>query len=110
MRRAAKIDRNQPEIVEALRKAGAVVEHVHTVPGLFDLIVYHKGKTYSAEIKDGSLVPSRRKLTDDEQKCKERIESVGVKYWIITSIEEALFMIGMDLQSKLSRSINGEQL
>lgn len=90
---AKKVDTNQPEIVEALRKAGAVVEHVHTVPGLFDIIVYFKGETYSVEIKDGSLVPSRRKLTLEEQKCKERIESSGVKYWIIESIGEALEMI-----------------
>lgn len=93
MRRAAKIDRNQPEIVKALRKAGAVVKHVHQVKKLFDIIVCYQGKTYCVEIKDGELPPSSRKLKEGEQECKDDFESVGVKYWIINSIDEALEMI-----------------
>ena len=31
MRRAAKVDANQPEIVQALRKAGCFVQPLHTV-------------------------------------------------------------------------------
>lgn len=93
MRRAAKIDRNQPEIVKALRKAGAVVKHVHQVKKLFDVLVFFQGKIYCVEIKDGELPPSARKLKDGEKECKDDIESVGVKYWIIKSIDEALEMI-----------------
>ena len=92
---AKRVDRNQPEIVKALRRVGAVVKDVHSVPNLFDLLVYFRGKTYNVEIKDGELVPSKRKLTSGEERCKKDLESVGVTYWIITSLDEALKMIGI---------------
>lgn len=87
--RNAKVDSNQKEIVSALRKAGAIVKHVHQLKKLFDILVYYKGKTYSVEIKTSH----KHKLTEGEKECKELIESVGVKYFIITSIDEALEMI-----------------
>ena len=95
MRRAAKVDRNQPEIVKALRKVGAVVKHTHQVKNLFDIIVFYKGGTYCVEIKDGELKPSAKKLTEGELKCKADMESVGCTYWVIESVEDALKMIGL---------------
>jgi Holliday junction resolvase len=89
--RYAKVDNNQPEIVKALRRCGAVVKHVHTVKNLFDIIVYYQGKTYCVEIKQDK----KKKLTKGEMECKQDIESVGVKYWIIYSIKDALNMIGL---------------
>ena len=87
--RNAKVDNNQPEIVAALRKVGAIVKHVHQLKNLFDILVYYNGKTFSVEIK----TDHKKKLTQGELECKIDIESVGVKYWIITSIDEALEMI-----------------
>ena len=67
MRRAARIDRNQPEIVQALRKAGATVQPLHTIgKGCVDILVGYRGANLCMEIKDGLLVPSRRALTADE--------------------------------------------
>jgi hypothetical protein len=52
VRRAAKVDQNQPAIVEAMRSVGAKVEHTHQIGGGFpDLIVWAKGRTFLAEIK-----------------------------------------------------------
>ena len=87
----ARVDKNQKEIVLALRKAGAKVKHVYTVKNLFDILVYYKGITYNVEVKDGL----KSKLTEGEQQCKEDLESVDVKYWIIRSIDDALKMIGI---------------
>ena len=87
----AKVDKNQPEIVEALRRTGAIVKHVHTVKKLFDILVYYNGKTYNVEIKQDKS----KKLTDGELECKTDLESVGVKYWVIYSIDDALKMIGL---------------
>ena len=54
MRRAAKIDRNQPEIVAALRKAGCTVQSLAAVgKGVPDLLVGYQGSTYLMEVKDG---------------------------------------------------------
>jgi hypothetical protein len=63
-RYAAKADRNQPEIVAALRERGATVFPLHTVgAGMLDLLVGYKGRNLLMEVKDGELVPSAQKLT-----------------------------------------------
>ena len=89
MKYHVKADANQPEIVKALRNAGAIVKHVHSVKNLFDILVYYNSKTYNVEIK----TDAKKKLTPGEQERKEDIESAGVKYWVITSIDEALKML-----------------
>lgn len=60
MRRAARVDANQAEVVTALRQAGARV----WIIGLpVDLLVGHRGRLLLMEIKDGSKVQSARKKT-----------------------------------------------
>jgi Holliday junction resolvase len=89
--RFERVDKNQPEIVKALRRCGATVKHVYTVKNLFDILVYYEGITYNVEIKQDR----KKKLTPGEQKCKEDIETAGVKYWVVYSVEDALNMIGI---------------
>ena len=76
--RFERVDDNQKEIVTALRSCGAIVKHVYSVKNLFDILVYYNGITYNVE-----------------KKCKEDIEKVGVKYWVIYSVKDALKMIGI---------------
>lgn len=69
MRRAAKVDDNQAEIVAALRKIGASVQPLHAVgQGCPDLLVGWRGITSLLEVKDGKKPPSARKLTPDQEK------------------------------------------
>lgn len=69
MRRAAKVDANQAEIVAALRKIGASVQPLHAVgAGCPDLLVGWRGITTLLEVKDGKKPPSARKLTEDQVK------------------------------------------
>ena len=93
MRRIARTDSNQQEIVTALRRLGAVVLMTHQLKNCFDILVCFKGSTYMVEIKDGSLSPSQRKLTPGELQFKAKIESVNCKYWVIESVEDALAML-----------------
>lgn len=93
MRRAAKVDSNQPKIVEALRRFGAAVLITSQLKNAFDILVAHKGQLYVVEIKDGNLPPSARKLTSGELKCKAMFESVGVTYHVIKSVDEAIELI-----------------
>ena len=66
-RRAAAVDRNQPEIVDAFRKLGCLVAHTHMVGNGFpDIAVSCGGVPRLVEIKDGKLSPSARKLTPPE--------------------------------------------
>jgi hypothetical protein len=67
LRRAAKVDANQADIVAALRKIGASVQPLHSVgQGCPDLLVGWRGMNTILEIKDGRKPPSARKLTDDQ--------------------------------------------
>lgn len=66
---AKRVDRNQPNIVMALRKAGASVQMLHQIgKGCPDILVGFRGRCYVFEIKDGSRAPSERELTPDERK------------------------------------------
>jgi Holliday junction resolvase len=67
MRRAAKIDANQVQIVSALRAAGASVQSLAGVgKGVPDLLVGFKGQTILMEIKDGAKAKSAQRLTEDQ--------------------------------------------
>lgn len=69
MRRAAKIDDNQPEIVAAFRRMGCTVAITSAVgAGFPDLVVSYRGKNLMVEVKDGSRPPSAQKLTADQEK------------------------------------------
>ena len=87
--RPSKKDLNQDDIIEALEKEGAEVVSIHSLKNAFDIIVYHEGRTFSVEVKNGK----KAKLSEGEIKCKTKIEKAKVKYWIITSVDEALEMI-----------------
>lgn len=94
-RRAAKVDANQPEIVAALRGAGASVEHLHAVGGgCPDILVGHLGVNYLMEIKDGSKPPSKQKLTLDQEKWHPAWRG---SVHIVKSIEDALGVIGVGI-------------
>jgi Holliday junction resolvase len=61
--RAAKVDANQAEIVEALRKRGASVQSLAAVgKGVPDLLVGYAGHTFLLEVKGAN-----GKLTDDQK-------------------------------------------
>lgn len=67
MRRAAKVDANQAEIVAALRGIGATVQPLHSVgAGCPDILCGFRGRNILLEIKDGNKPPSARKLTADQ--------------------------------------------
>ncbi len=82
MRRRARIDENQTDIVDGLRKIGATVLDLSGVgDGCPDLVVGYRGVNFLFEVKDGSKPPSRQKLTADQwqvfQNWKGRIEMVN---------------------------------
>lgn len=88
MRRAARRDDGEDEIVKALREAGAVVRVVTQGDGIPDLLVGYNGFTILMEVKDGTKPPSARKLTEAEEKFF--MEWTGGMLVIVNSVEEAL--------------------
>lgn len=100
MRRAAKIDANQPEIIRALRSIyGVTVTPTHTAgAGFPDLAVGFRGQTFLLEIKDGAKPPSARKLTaDQEQWHREWTGQVAV----VSNVREALEAIGIQFRGEI---------
>ena len=91
MRRANRIDANQNEIVDALRAAGAVVRIISQGEGIPDLLVGYNGFTILMEVKDGDKVPSKRKLTEAEQKFFDEWE--GGLLVIVNNVREAVDML-----------------
>jgi len=92
MRRAARIDGNQTEIVQALRRVGASVSITSMVgSGFPDIVVGFRGVNWLVEIKDGSKPPSRRKLTGDEQTF---FDTWHGQVNVVKNTDEALELIG----------------
>ena len=88
MRRAARVDANQTQIVSALRAAGASVEQLSAVgKGCPDLLVGYRNVNILMEIKDGEKTPSERKLNSDQIVWHRDWKGV---VFLVTSVEEAL--------------------
>ena len=92
MRRAAKVDANQADIVAALRMAGATVQPLHAVgKGCPDLLVGYQRVNYLLEVKDGSKVPSAQKLTEDQVEWHELWRGRSA---VVNDVKSALTAIG----------------
>ena len=91
MRRAAKVDANQAEIVQALRQIGAVVQSLAAVGnGCPDLLVGFRGKNWLLEIKDGSKPPSAQALTPHQVEWHRVWQGHVV---VVNSVESAIAAI-----------------
>jgi len=91
-----KIDDNQTEIVIGLRGIGACVQSLAAIgKGCPDLLVGYRGKIYLMEVKDGSKPPSKRKLTQDEEKWIDHWQRIAqVKVHVVESFDAARKVIG----------------
>ena len=92
MRRAAKVDDNHDEIVQALKTCGAIVQSLAAIgKGCPDLLCAFRGRLFLLEVKDGSKPPSRQRLTDDQLSWHR---SWGTLVDVVNSPEQALRAIG----------------
>ncbi len=108
MRTRAKVDSNQKAIVAALRAHGASVEHIHAIgKGCPDILVGFRGKNFLMELKDGSLSPSKRKLTPDEIDWHRRWAG---EVYVVESADEALIAIGVSFKNLQTDSARKDRL
>jgi hypothetical protein len=93
VRKRAKIDANQAEIVAVLRRAGCTVQSLATIGcGCPDLLVGVRGKNALLEVKDINQPPSKKRLTEDEWEWQRGWKgSVETIY----SAEQALKVLGL---------------
>lgn len=95
MRRAARIDANQNEIVNAARGVGCSVWITSAMgAGAPDLVIGcpRTFQNFMVEVKDGSLSPSRRALTPDEAKFHRDWRG---QICIIESVEQLYRLLGV---------------
>ena len=100
MKRNAKVDKNQPEIVKALKAHGAQVLLTHQIKNAFDILVGFRGELFIMEIKNPEYLPkiydrerSEKQLSEGEHKCMEMFKKVGVPYHIVATKKEAFDII-----------------
>lgn len=95
MRRRARVDANQAEIVKALRKAGALVHVTSGVgSGFPDLVVGWGGRIWLLEVKDYRQTASKRALTPDE-------EAFHLCWWkhgcrVVNNVSDAMILLGVN--------------
>lgn len=96
MRRAAKVDANHNEIVDALRDAGCSVLSLAAVGrGCPDLLVSAAVYPYDLallEIKDGNKPPSQTKLTAKQKTFRDTWNG---PIHVVKSVDEALIAVGI---------------
>ncbi len=91
MRKKARVDANQKEVVKQLRDLGVSVLHTHQLGrGAPDLVLGYINSNYMIELKDGNKTKSQQKLTPDEVQFQE---SWNGNYAVCNSIEQILTLI-----------------
>lgn len=87
--RIRRADDNQKEVVDALRKIGAVVTPIHRLgQGISDLLVSFRQQWWVFEVKN--LKGRGNKLTPDE---KEWVGKQRAPVYIVTSPQEAVNIV-----------------
>lgn len=94
MRKKARVDANQKEIVQELRKRGISVLHTHQLgKGAPDIIVGYMNSNYLIELKDGNKSKSQQRLTKDELDFSLKWRG---SYAVCNSLEQILLLIDYD--------------
>jgi Holliday junction resolvase len=94
MRKKARVDANQKEIVQELRKRGISVLHTHQLgKGAPDIIVGYMNSNYLIELKDGNKSKSQQRLTKDELDFSLKW---GGNYAVCNSLEQILLLLDYD--------------
>ena len=85
MRRAARVDENQRDVVAALRKIGAFVSYLPVGFGVPDLLVGYKGQTFLMEVKNKD---GRNRMTQGQIEFHNRW--IGGALFIVRTPEAAI--------------------
>jgi hypothetical protein len=94
MRRKARIDNNQNEIVRQLRKIPGFSVAITSAlgDGFPDAVVGFRKKNLLIEIKDPKQPPSKRKLTEEEEKFHN---SWTGEIYVVHTVDDVLKIFGL---------------
>jgi Holliday junction resolvase len=102
VRRAAKRDDNEREIIDALENLGASVQQL-SGSGIPDLLIGIQGKTILFEVKDGSKPRSERQLTPDQVKWHQDWRGSPVR--VVETVDEAIAALSISIQIAIKPGI-----
>ena len=90
--RRARVDANQPDIVSALRAAGAFVRDTHGAgDGFPDVVAAFRGRWHFFEVKSSDAAARRKGATADRQaEFRNQATEHGCIVHIVTSPEAAV--------------------
>lgn len=113
MRRAARVDHNQTDIVNAYRRAGCSVAITSQLgKGFPDIVVGKYSLSSLVEIKDGQKSPSSQKLTEDEarfhSKWKGDIRIVSSPCEALEHVQELQERAGYITDGRLKKAMQCE--
>ena len=98
MRRAARIDANQPAIVAALKTVGCTVRSLAAVGDDFpDLIVGFRGGNYLMEVKNQASGGNHRGQSKISSGQRDHVDIWAGQTAIVWSVEEALAVVGFSV-------------
>jgi Holliday junction resolvase len=88
---AQRRDKNEPEIIQALRAAGCGIIQMDRLAG-FDLLAFRNGQHWIIEVK----MPGKElHLTNAEASQYYRVNTVyNTPYYVVSSVEQALEIVG----------------
>lgn len=89
-----KRDANEADLVRLWESAGGLWYPQDRKTG-FDGVAVFRGRILLVEVKDGSLPPSRRTLTDNERRQRERIEYQNVEYTLWQCVDDVVASLEM---------------
>lgn len=93
MRKAARVDENQNEIVSALQRAGCSVQILSSVgQGCPDILVGMAGTNWILEIKNSARSPSKRKLTPEQKQWHAAWKG---QVNVVETIDDAFRVVGL---------------
>ena len=97
-RRAAKIDGNQYDIVDALIAAGASVQTLANVGfGCPDLLIGYRGINFLIEIKDPAQAPNKRRFNSHQKTWHALWKG---KAHLVETVDQALLVVGAVKQGR----------
>ena len=99
-----RVDRKQSQVVTLLRQLGCSVAVTSDLgQGFPDILVGAAGVSVPVEIKDGTLAPSRRKLTELEQKWHDEWQG---SVWVVENDQDCEGLIRWILRRGHDRQQN----
>jgi hypothetical protein len=92
-RTGKRVDANHADIRDGLKRIpGMVVRDLTQSGGPLDLLCSYKGRLMFLEVKDGSLKPSARKLTEKEEDFIAKFSEFCA---VVLSLDDALRAMGV---------------